>query len=920
MKTRLFLACSHASAPGGHPADADLHRRQSTMSPAVPVLTLLLVSLCWISVQCQPHVNSSAPHPCATPLPSTSDLNFSSLVQPDVLGSTARTNTSRRLGKRDIIGSSHALSEYFFHDMDEEMDSSEVNEAMRRISDYDDLRHTSEFLNDSPGLLSPANEDTHHYFLPPKSKRKSHRQVSHRNQDKLESKHSEEEEEERDPPEPVRPIEVEGQRGGRANSRRPKVPYNSATFVSSNASRSADQSSSRRRIRPLSARQASRRRSDNTRSTSPYETGLIEDEERHIPGPDDASDTLDFNTRQQQPANRRRSRGRARVRGQQDDDSTRKSTSSSDDSDPLTPNQSSDNRVNQLYRPNYQHYESRGLHSSSNFRNLNDASNVARTESTANNVFSNSRNRYFQSRPHTVGEYRTQNVFNTANRLPTILVPNQDIRQLSRPFLTTAIPEETAEPSLARFPSNPAPVSYESRYENGRSDGRRTHLYRTVVADHLIDEEEPRTATTPRPIAATEASFPIQTIPVDFHYQNEREKRPTFEYRDQSEPQYQPLTTTANPLDVGVGDSYSSRDQSNRYNFIKQSTTEPSRTQASYYGSLQGREFTATTRAPTQPREQPVEPNDEYRPPPVRPAGRPAGSRPANRSPPVRPVRVNVPQSRPNKQDNTASSTGGNDEGQPSVQPNGQPGGRRRRKRPRASTSTTTSTTSQPNYYDNEYEDDYDEDYETTSTTTKPRRKGRRRSTTTTSTPPPTTRTLSPGYKHRSDNRIIDFMADPNFPHELKGADLTDYPFYISLPSEIHFNCQGRHDGYYASIEHKCQVYHHCAQGHRYDFLCPNYTLFDQTTFTCRFVNTVDCPKSADHFNRNDELYIESTEEPDLDAKPKKEDRPKRNQSKQLKNKPTPTPSSEAKENKDPRNDSADQESGETEISREKIT
>lgn len=49
-------------------------------------------------------------------------------------------------------------------------------------------------------------------------------------------------------------------------------------------------------------------------------------------------------------------------------------------------------------------------------------------------------------------------------------------------------------------------------------------------------------------------------------------------------------------------------------------------------------------------------------------------------------------------------------------------------------------------------------------------------------------------------------MADPNFPHELKGADLTDYPFYISLPQDIHFNCEGRHDGYYASIEHKCQV------------------------------------------------------------------------------------------------------------------
>ena len=122
-----------------------------------------------------------------------------------------------------------------------------------------------------------------------------------------------------------------------------------------------------------------------------------------------------------------------------------------------------------------------------------------------------------------------------------------------------------------------------------------------------------------------------------------------------------------------------------------------------------------------------------------------------------------------------------------------------------------------------------------------------------------TTTTLSPNYKPRPDGRIIDYHADPNFPYELKGADLTDYPFYISIP-ETDFNCKGRHDGYYANIDLKCQVYHHCAIGHqRYDFLCPNYTLFDQTTFTCRFVNTVDCDASENHYKRNNELYVEST-------------------------------------------------------------
>lgn len=111
-------------------------------------------------------------------------------------------------------------------------------------------------------------------------------------------------------------------------------------------------------------------------------------------------------------------------------------------------------------------------------------------------------------------------------------------------------------------------------------------------------------------------------------------------------------------------------------------------------------------------------------------------------------------------------------------------------------------------------------------------------------------------------NEFSKFLNALVLPHryELRGADLTNYPFFISIPDKINFDCSGRHDGYYASIEHSCQIYHHCAIGHRYDFLCPNYTLFDQTTFTCRFVNTVECDKSEKHFNRNDELYIEKSE------------------------------------------------------------
>lgn len=166
-----------------------------------------------------------------------------------------------------------------------------------------------------------------------------------------------------------------------------------------------------------------------------------------------------------------------------------------------------------------------------------------------------------------------------------------------------------------------------------------------------------------------------------------------------------------------------------------------------------------------------------------------------------------------------------------------------------------------------EYDDyDYDDYHLTTTTTTttaSPRRRSGRRRFRRPTEPPTTTTTttLSPNYKNRTDGRIIDYQADPNFPYELKGADLTEYPFYVKIP-ENDFNCEGRHDGYYANIKLYCQVYHHCAVGHqRYDFLCPNYTLFDQTTFTCRFVNSVNCQNSADHYARNNELYVTNSTE-----------------------------------------------------------
>lgn len=55
-------------------------------------------------------------------------------------------------------------------------------------------------------------------------------------------------------------------------------------------------------------------------------------------------------------------------------------------------------------------------------------------------------------------------------------------------------------------------------------------------------------------------------------------------------------------------------------------------------------------------------------------------------------------------------------------------------------------------------------------------------------------------------NPQLDYVWDPNLPKELNGYNLSDYPFYERVPEDIDFKCDGLHDGFYASVKHKCQV------------------------------------------------------------------------------------------------------------------
>ncbi|CRK96050.1 CLUMA_CG009487, isoform A [Clunio marinus] len=108
----------------------------------------------------------------------------------------------------------------------------------------------------------------------------------------------------------------------------------------------------------------------------------------------------------------------------------------------------------------------------------------------------------------------------------------------------------------------------------------------------------------------------------------------------------------------------------------------------------------------------------------------------------------------------------------------------------------------------------------------------------------------------------IDYVWDPNLPRELNGFNLSSYPFLDSMPAEedIGFDCEDKINGFYASIKFGCQLYHHCLYGVRSDFICANFTAFDQKTFICHFASEVDCKNSYKYWSRNDDLYKATTE------------------------------------------------------------
>ncbi|XKL67348.1 hypothetical protein PGB90_002839 [Kerria lacca] len=95
---------------------------------------------------------------------------------------------------------------------------------------------------------------------------------------------------------------------------------------------------------------------------------------------------------------------------------------------------------------------------------------------------------------------------------------------------------------------------------------------------------------------------------------------------------------------------------------------------------------------------------------------------------------------------------------------------------------------------------------------------------------------------------VADLSAIPGTPDK-------DYPILSKIPNTS-FNCNDQQfPGYYADTETRCQVFHICANKFKYDFICPNGTIFHQKYFVCVWWNQFDCFTAKSLYYLNENIY-----------------------------------------------------------------
>lgn len=102
--------------------------------------------------------------------------------------------------------------------------------------------------------------------------------------------------------------------------------------------------------------------------------------------------------------------------------------------------------------------------------------------------------------------------------------------------------------------------------------------------------------------------------------------------------------------------------------------------------------------------------------------------------------------------------------------------------------------------------------------------------------------------EENNSNQNGDYSAIPGTPD-------INYPILSEIPA-TKFSCKSqKYPGYYADIEARCQVFHICANGLKYDFLCPNGTIFHQRYFVCVWWNQFECNTAESLYSSNENLY-----------------------------------------------------------------
>jgi len=78
------------------------------------------------------------------------------------------------------------------------------------------------------------------------------------------------------------------------------------------------------------------------------------------------------------------------------------------------------------------------------------------------------------------------------------------------------------------------------------------------------------------------------------------------------------------------------------------------------------------------------------------------------------------------------------------------------------------------------------------------------------------------------------------------------------------FTCDGLSYGYYADVDNACQMFHICypvvypdgqEEMFKWSFLCPNQTMFDQSTLVCTFpLDALPCEEAPNFYNGPDSI------------------------------------------------------------------